>query len=103
MLGRSPATRPGRDGTGWIMTAPSADLAALADPVAQHLLTSRQLARLAYSWTDGTPRVVPIWFHWNGAEVVMGTPVRAPKLAALPVHPEVAVTIDDEGSWPYKA
>ncbi len=47
--------------------------------------------------------MVPICFHWNGAGVVMGTPVRAPKLKALAARPDVAVKIDDEGSWPYKA
>ncbi len=44
------------------MTA-QGDLALLEHPVAQQLLASRELARLAYTWTDGTPRVVPIWFH----------------------------------------
>ncbi len=84
-------------------TSDRAGLAVLDDPVAQELLTSRQAARLAYTWTDGTPRVVPICFHWNGVSVVMGTPVGAPKLKALADRPDVAVTIDDEGSWPYKA
>lgn len=101
--GGSPSTGPGPAGTGCTMTASTAEVAALNDPVAQQLLASRQVARLAYTWTDGTPRVVPIWFHWNGEEVVMGTPLRAPKLTALPAHPDVAITIDDEESWPYKA
>jgi PPOX class probable F420-dependent enzyme len=85
------------------MTAPTGDLSALDDPVAQQLLSSRQVARLAYTWSDGTPRVVPIWFHWNGEAVVMGTPPGAPKLKVLPRRPEVAITIDDEASWPYQA
>ena len=85
------------------MTDSTGDLAALDDPVAQQLLSSRQVARLAYTWSDGTPRVVPIWFHWDGQAVVMGTPPRAPKLKVLPTRPEVAITIDDEGSWPYRA
>ena len=85
------------------MTAPTGDLSALDDPVAQQLLSSRQVARLAYTWSDGTPRVVPIWFHWNGEAVVMGTPPGAPKLKVLPTRPEVAITIDDEASWPYQA
>src|SRR5215217_7333367 len=45
----------------------------LQDPVAQELLASRIPARLAYNWTDGTPRVVSIWFHWDGTDIVMGT------------------------------
>ncbi len=38
----------------------------LNDKVAQELLNSPELAKLAYNRTDGTPRVVPIWFHWDG-------------------------------------
>jgi hypothetical protein len=85
------------------MTAAQTDLDLLADPIAQELLVSRQMARLAYTWTDGTPRVVPIGFHWTGDAVVMGTPVRAPKLKALAADPRVAVTIDNEQSFPFKA
>jgi hypothetical protein len=84
-------------------TAQQGDLRLLDDPVAVDLLSSRQVARLAYSWLDGTPRVVPIWFHWTGQEVTFGTPVKAPKLQALEENPRVAVTIDDSSAWPYKA
>src|SRR3989454_11159152 len=77
------------------------DLALLNDPVAQELLQSTIPARLAYTWRDGTPRVVPIWFHWNGAEVVLGTPTAAPKLKALAQNPQVALTIDDN-HFPHK-
>jgi hypothetical protein len=72
------------------------DLSLLDDPVAVELLASRVPARLAYTWTDGSPRVVPIWFHWDGTAVVMGTPIRAPKLKALERKPQVALTIDTE-------
>ena len=76
------------------------DLACLADPLAQSLLTSTIPARLAYTWTDGTPRVVPIWFDWNGTQIVFGSPPRAPKLRALTNGAPVAVTIDSN-EWPY--
>jgi hypothetical protein len=33
----------------------------------------------------------------------MGSPARAPKLRVLPDRPEVAIAIDDERAWPYKA
>lgn len=74
----------------------------LEDPVAKELLKSTIPARLAYNWTDGTPRVVPIWFHWDGKEIVMGSPPRAPKLKALLKNSRVAITIDDAAAWPYK-
>jgi PPOX class probable F420-dependent enzyme len=83
------------------MAASQGDLALLDDPVAQLLLHSSLPARLAYTWRDGTPRVVPIWFHWDGSAVVLGTPLRAPKLKALAAQPQVALTIDSD-SWPYK-
>jgi hypothetical protein len=66
----------------------------LQDPVAQELLASRIPARLAYVWTDGTPRVVSIWFHWDGTDLVMGTLPGAPKLKALHTGDRVAITID---------
>jgi hypothetical protein len=64
-------------------------------------LSSTIPARLAYSWYDGTPRVVPIWFHWDGKQVVLGGPPDAPKVAALQAHPAVAVTIDSD-TFPYQ-
>jgi len=71
------------------------DLSLLQEPASQELLRSKIPARLAYVWTDGTPRVVPIWFHWNGREIVMASPPKAPKLKALAKNPKVSMTIDD--------
>jgi Pyridoxamine 5'-phosphate oxidase len=76
-------------------------LALLNDPVAQELLRSPSPARLAYVWRDGTPRVVPIWFHWSGKEIVLGTPPKAPKVRALSPNAKVALSIDGN-AWPYK-
>lgn len=72
----------------------------LQDPVAQELLVSKIPARLAYVWSDGTPRVVPINFHWDGKEIVLGTPTDAPKLKVLD-NAKVALTIDSD-TMPYK-
>lgn len=77
------------------------DLSLLRHPAAQELLQSKIPARLAYVWTDGTPRVVPIWFHWNGREIVMASPEKAPKLKALAKNPKVSLTIDDN-TFPHK-
>ena len=68
--------------------------------MAQQLLQSTIPARLAYTWTDGTPRVVPIGFHWNGSEVVFGGPTDAPKMKVLRDGVPVAATIDGD-SMPY--
>jgi hypothetical protein len=77
------------------------DLSLLQHPAAQELLHSKIPARLAYISTDGTPRVIPIWFHWNGREIVMATPPKAPKLKSLAKNPRVSLTIDDN-TFPHK-
>jgi hypothetical protein len=83
------------------MAITQGSLVLLDDPIAQELLRSTIPARLAYVWLDGTPRVVPIWFHWTGREFVLGTPAKAPKLKALAKNPKVALTIDDN-TFPHK-
>jgi hypothetical protein len=81
------------------------DLALLDTELAQHLLAAPIPARMAFIALDGTPRVVPTWFHWTGHELVMPTYVAGPRigirhpaarLAALRARPDVAVTIDTE-------
>jgi hypothetical protein len=75
---------------------PQGNLALLESGLAQRLLCSTIPARLAYTVRDGTPRVVPIWFHWTGEELVMATFSPSPKIAALRANPQVAITIDTE-------
>ena len=77
------------------------DLSLLSDPIAINLLSSTNLAHLAYVWDDGTPRDVPIWFHWDGKAVVMGSPIKSPKMHVLPNNAKVAITIDSM-AFPYK-
>ncbi|MBA3870542.1 MAG: pyridoxamine 5'-phosphate oxidase family protein [Anaerolineae bacterium] len=77
------------------------DLSLLNDTVAQTLLTSTNMAHLSYVWDDGSPRVVPIWFHWDGKAIVFGTPIKSPKMHVLPHNSKVAVTIDST-TFPYK-
>src|SRR5438093_1478381 len=83
------------------MPTKQGDVALLNDPVAQKLLQSTVPARLAYTWHDGTPRVVPIWFHWTGEEIVLGTSPLAPKMKVLPHNAKVALTIDSN-DFPWK-
>ncbi|MFE2141799.1 pyridoxamine 5'-phosphate oxidase family protein [Streptomyces sp. NPDC059456] len=64
-------------------------------PASRELL-ARDLTRLAYVAGDGTPRVIPIGFVWNGSDIVMCTPKNAPKLPSLRHNPAVALTIDTE-------
>jgi Pyridoxamine 5'-phosphate oxidase len=83
------------------MPVKQGDLDLLRHPASLTLLKSTIPARLAYVWTDGTPRVIPIWFHWNGSEFVLASPLKAPKLKALNRNPKVALTIDDN-NFPHK-
>jgi hypothetical protein len=88
---------------------PQGHLGLLETPLAQELLTSRIPARLGFVWPDGTPRVVPTWFHWNGREIVMATYTGGPnagirhpaaRVAALRAKPAVALTIDTDDAPP---
>ena len=83
------------------MAPKQGDLALLDHPASRELLASRIPARLAYIGTDGAPRVLPIWFHWTGSEIVMGTLPNAAKLKALAKNPKVAITIDAD-NFPHK-
>src|ERR1700746_3561620 len=76
------------------------DLRLLDTELAQKLLHAPIPARLAFVWTDGTPRVIPTWFHWTGRDIVMVTYVAGPRigirhpaarLAALRARPDAAV------------
>jgi hypothetical protein len=81
------------------MSTQQGDLTLLNEPLAQELLHAAIPARLAYVWSDGTPRVIPIWFHWTGEEVVLCSPLNAPKMKVLLQDTKVALTIDYE-AWP---
>ena len=83
------------------MATKQGDIALLNEPIAKELLQSTIPARLAYVGLDGTPRVVPIWFHWNGKQIVLGTPLTAPKLKALGKNSKIAMTIDTT-TWPHR-
>ena len=76
------------------MEAKRGDLTLLSHPVARELLQATIPARLAYIARDGTPRVVPMQFHWTGQEVVLSCWPDDPKVAAIQMHPQVALTID---------
>jgi len=73
--------------------------AELSEPGAQELLAATSSAHLAYTAGDGTPRVVPVGYHWTGEAFVVATAATAPKVAALRARPEVALAIDG-GSTP---
>ncbi|MEV4490308.1 pyridoxamine 5'-phosphate oxidase family protein [Micromonospora coxensis] len=83
-----------------ITDLPQGDPRLLDTDLARELLTSTELARLAYVAPDGTPRVLPMMFHFTGDEVVFATFGGAHKIAHLRARPQVAVTIDTAGNPP---
>ncbi len=74
---------------------------ALNDPLGQELLHASRLVRLAYTGVDGFPRVIPIGFYWNGAQIIVCTATSAPKVRALAKNPKVALTIDTDTQPPH--
>jgi hypothetical protein len=56
---------------------------------------------LAYTGLDGSPRVVPLAFHWDGERFVICTIPGSPKVRALEANPDVAMTIDTESFPPH--
>jgi len=80
---------------------PEAVIQVLNEPLAQELLHSPDLARLAYNGLDGCPRVIPIGYVWNGGQVIVCTATNAPKVRALATNPKVALTIDTDTQPPH--
>lgn len=70
------------------------DLALLDTDVAQRRLHTADPLRLSYLALDGTPRVIPVLFHWDGEEIVMAGFAPSARARALRVSPAVAITID---------
>ncbi|RFS83655.1 pyridoxamine 5'-phosphate oxidase [Actinomadura spongiicola] len=91
------------------MDYPQGDVRLLQTDIARRLLNSTIPARVAYTATDGTPRVMSSWFVWTGDELVMATYLYCPpigvlrpayRVKALRERPDVAITIDTEPQPP---
>ncbi|TMD67353.1 MAG: pyridoxamine 5-phosphate oxidase [Chloroflexi bacterium] len=78
-----------------------AALQVLATPLAQELLHSDLLARLAYVGPDDYPRVVPIGYLWKADRFVVCTAWNAPKVKALQANPRVALSVDTQTQPPH--
>lgn len=72
----------------------------LDKPIAQDLLASVHLLRMAYSATDGSPRVVPVAFYWDKPRIIVCTLPKSEKLPALEADPRVALSIDTDTEPP---
>jgi nitroimidazol reductase NimA-like FMN-containing flavoprotein (pyridoxamine 5'-phosphate oxidase superfamily) len=76
-------------------------VAEIVDKPHSRALLGRDIARLAYVAPDGTPRVVPMAFSWNGTELVMCTAPNAAKTVSLRHAAAVSLTIDTEVHPPH--
>jgi len=74
----------------------------LHEPMAQELLHAAVPARFAYVGLDGTPTVIPLWFHWDGEQLVFCCPPSSPKMRALGLEAAAAAVIDYE-AWPARS
>ncbi|MET8653394.1 pyridoxamine 5'-phosphate oxidase family protein [Nocardia aurea] len=79
---------------------PQGDIRLLETDTARRLLAANLPARLAFTAADGTPRVLPINFWWNGSELIMAGFAPSKKARMLRRHPDVAITIDTESAPP---
>src|ERR687886_744103 len=77
---------------------PQGDLRLLETDQARRLLAAALPARYAYTARDGTPRVLPSWFHWTGEELVMPTFVSAPHVRQPARRPAALAEIDRPGT-----
>jgi hypothetical protein len=82
------------------MSIPQGDTRLLDSAIALRLLAAPEIARLAYVAKDGTPRVFPMMYHWDGTEIVFATFAGAAKINALRTNPAVAISIDKAGAPP---
>lgn len=76
------------------------DIGLLDTDIAQRRLRATTPLRLAYVAPDGTPRVIPVLFHWNGEEIVMAGFAPSARSRALRANPAVALTVDTDEQPP---
>lgn len=60
-------------------------------------LSGATLARLACVRPDGTPTIVPVWYHWDGTAFWFVGRKRSAWCIILADHPRAAAVIDVEG------
>jgi hypothetical protein len=72
----------------------------MTKPIARQLLADEPLLRLAYTAPDGSPRLIPLAYQWDGTSFRIWTIPISAKVRALQRDPRVAVTIDIVGPPP---
>jgi nitroimidazol reductase NimA-like FMN-containing flavoprotein (pyridoxamine 5'-phosphate oxidase superfamily) len=72
----------------------------MAKPIAQQLVRDEPVLRMSYTARDGSPRVIPIGYLWDGVSFLLWSLPISAKVAALEADPRVAITIDVIGPPP---
>ena len=63
------------------------------DPRAEILLGQAVLGQLAFNGNDGRPRVSPVWFLYEGGDLLIGSPRNAYKNRCLGADPRVSFVV----------
>lgn len=66
-------------------------------PSAAAALESDPVAWLSSVRRDGSPHLVPVWFHWDGEQVVAFSKPHAKKVENLRIDPRVMIAIGTPG------
>jgi PPOX class probable F420-dependent enzyme len=69
---------------------------------ADEILCSAVIVWLVSVHPSGRPHIVPVWFHWDGADMIILTQPGAQKVKNLQHDPRVSIAVDnsDEGHSP---
>ena len=68
--------------------------AAMSKKEIEEFLSTPKVARIA-TIQDGKPHVVPVWYYYDGTNILVSTTKGARKAKNLQTYPNVSITIDD--------
>ncbi len=67
-------------------------------PSARKALEHHAVVWLSSIRPDGAPHLLPLWFHWDGASILVFSKPGAQKVRNLRVNPRVMVAVGEPGS-----
>jgi nitroimidazol reductase NimA-like FMN-containing flavoprotein (pyridoxamine 5'-phosphate oxidase superfamily) len=68
--------------------------AAMSKKEIEEFLSTPKVARIA-TIQDGKPHVVPVWYYYDGTNILVSTTKEARKAKNIQTNPNVSITIDD--------
>ena len=76
---------------------PDADASAACRPAAEAALRDDPVVWLSSVQPDGRPHLVPVWFHWDGEQIVAFSKPQARKVDNLRDDPRVMLAVGTPG------